>query len=140
MEEIIKQLEKVVRNADAILVRQSHLSQQQEQAEKALNEYARLVYDSHKYAEQNYKNLQNQLPKGPLRHEYDLGLSSKIFLIFILISIVGSVIATLYIHDSFDKKTIRNQQIEIENLRVRLDYLERNSGNKLREQYQKKFD
>lgn len=140
MEEIIKQLEKVVRDADAILAKQIHLSQQGERAEKALNEYAKVVYHSHKYAEETYKNLQNQLPKSPVRHEYDLGISTKRFLITILVCVVVSVVATLFINDSFDKKTIKNQRIEIDDLRTRLDYLERNSGTKLKEQYRKKFD
>lgn len=140
MKDIIVQLEKVVRDGESILKRQETLLLKQAEAEKTLNDYGRIVYNSQKIAEQTFTKLKEQIPQSPVRHEYDLGISTKRFFISILVSVIVSVIATLYINDSFDKKTIKDQRIDLQDLRVRLDYLERNAGNKLREQYRKKFD
>lgn len=140
MKDIIVQLEKVVRDGESILKRQETLLLKQAEAEKTLNDYGRIVYNSQKIAEQTFTKLKEQIPQSPVRHEYDLGISTKRFFISILVSVIVSVIATLYINDSFDKKTVRDQRIDLQDLRVRLDYLERNAGNKLREQYRKKFD
>lgn len=140
MKDIIDQLEKVVKDGESVLKRQENLLLKQTEAEKSLLHYGNIVYNSQKVAEQTFVALKEQLPRGPIRHEYDLSISAKRFIIIVFVSILVSVIATLYLSNSFDKTTIRNQRIEIEDLRVRLDYLERNSSNRLREQYRKKFD